>query len=128
LHSQANQTLSNLTSPTAVNITLLPNSTNTKNLGSSGLSWKNLYLRGDIYLDGARFVSNAGTGNTAIGSAVLNANTGSYNTGVGFNALKSNTTGNNNTTSGYQSLYSNSTGYSNTGFRCFSIILQHYRK
>src|SRR6266542_6330003 len=42
--SQANRTLSNLTSPTAVNQHLLPNSTNAINLGSNTLRWKNLFL------------------------------------------------------------------------------------
>jgi hypothetical protein len=46
----ANTFLSNLTSPTAVNEHLLPQNNNTKNLGSSGKSWKNLYVAGRSYL------------------------------------------------------------------------------
>jgi hypothetical protein len=46
----ANKTLSNLTSPTAVNVNLLPQNNNTQNLGSSGKSWKNLYVDGKSYL------------------------------------------------------------------------------
>jgi hypothetical protein len=46
----ANKTLSNLTSPTAVNVNLLPKNNNTQNLGSSGKSWKNLYVNGKSYL------------------------------------------------------------------------------
>lgn len=47
---QANTALSNLTSPTAVNVNLLPNNTNSKNLGSAAKSWKNLYVDGKSYL------------------------------------------------------------------------------
>jgi hypothetical protein len=46
----ANKTLSNLISPTAVNVNLLPQNNNTQNLGSSGKSWKNLYVDGKSYL------------------------------------------------------------------------------
>jgi hypothetical protein len=58
-------------------------------------------------------------GNTANGtSALLNIVSGGSggfrNTGTGYGALFSNTTGTNNTASGFQALYSNTTGYSNT--------------
>jgi hypothetical protein len=46
----ANKTLSNLTSPTAVNVNLLPQNNNTQNLGSSGKSWKDVYVDGKSYL------------------------------------------------------------------------------
>src|SRR5438270_1266441 len=59
VYCQANTTLSNLVSPTAVNQTVQPKATNSYNLGSSSLSWKDLYLRGHVYLDGTRFLSNA---------------------------------------------------------------------
>ena len=45
---QANTSLSNLTSPTAVNVNLLPNNSN-RNLGSSNKAWKNLYVDGKNY-------------------------------------------------------------------------------
>src|SRR6266487_6319433 len=51
----ANRKLSNLTSPTAVNQSLLPGTDNTLNLGSGGrgaLSWNNLYLGNALYLKG----------------------------------------------------------------------------
>src|SRR6266496_3529982 len=51
----ANRTLSNLVSPTAVNQSLIPGVNNTLNLGSGGrggLNWKNLYLGNALYLDG----------------------------------------------------------------------------
>jgi hypothetical protein len=71
--------------------------------------------------------------NTAVGaSALAGTNTGTYNTGIGYNAaytntsginataiggfaLYGNTTGNYNTAVGYASVYTNSTGSSNTG-------------
>ncbi|HYK43908.1 MAG TPA: hypothetical protein VEV83_01980, partial [Parafilimonas sp.] len=42
----ANTSLSNLVSPTAVNIDLLPNKDNKRDLGSSGKSWKDIHLDG----------------------------------------------------------------------------------
>jgi len=52
-HAQANKTLSNLTSPTAVNVNLLPGGiTGTKNLGSDTKRWNNGYFNGTIYCYG----------------------------------------------------------------------------
>jgi hypothetical protein len=71
VQGQANTKLSNLISPTAVNQHLLPNTTNSKDLGNTTLTWRNAYLRGDLYLDATRFVSNhPGTGqfNAFLGS------------------------------------------------------------
>lgn len=48
-NGQANTTLSNLTSPTAINTNLLP-SNNNRNLGSAAKSWKNLYVAGNSFL------------------------------------------------------------------------------
>ncbi len=54
------------------------------------------------------------TGNTAVGSKTLYANTtGYHNTGVGYHAVLSNTTGHRNTGIGYQALYANTIGYEN---------------
>jgi len=118
--AQANTSLSNLTSPTAVNVNLLPDKDNKHNLGSLNKAWRNLYLDSSIYLAGTKFVSftsGTGTANTAIGSAALNANTTGYsNTGVGFNVLFNNTTGSQNTASGYQALFSNTTGTANIAY------------
>jgi trimeric autotransporter adhesin len=133
-HGQANTKLSNLVAPTAVNADLLPGTTNTRSLGSSNLSWKNLYLRGDAYLDGTRFLSNApgvpsantfvgaysgtsittGTNNTAVGhNALLKINSGSYNTAVGSGALNASTYAVYNTAVGYMAI-SKSSGAANT--------------
>jgi len=58
--------------------------------------------------------ANSGNYNSAIGSQVLKNNTsGSNNTSLGFQSLNTNTTGNNNVTLGYQSGFSNSTGSNN---------------
>jgi hypothetical protein len=58
--------------------------------------------------------SGTGTGNTALGTSTLNANTtGNYNTMVGGNTGVSNTTGSGNTALGYSSLNSNTTGINN---------------
>src|SRR5215218_2199074 len=87
---QANSKLSNLVAPTTVNASLIPNSTNTKDLGTSTLAWKDQYLRGYVYLDGTRFVSNApGTAsfNAFLGSYAGKSTTAINNTALGHNAL-----------------------------------------
>ena len=52
----------------------------------------------------------AGGLNTAIGNAALQANTGSFNTGLGKEALSSNTSGSFNTAIGTEALRGNTTG------------------
>ncbi len=53
-NAQANRQLSNLISPTAVNVNLLPGgTTGTKNLGSDTKQWKNGYFNGTVYCYGA---------------------------------------------------------------------------
>jgi len=42
--AQANRSMSNLIAPTAINQSLLPNSSNTKDLGNSTLGWKDIYI------------------------------------------------------------------------------------
>ena len=88
---------------------------------------------GIIYKDGSSFIhdfnyGNNGTvttaggntfvglnaGNLTMGSTATTAGQASYNTGVGYQSLYSNTTGSYNTANGYQSLRSNTTGYYNT--------------
>lgn len=132
----ANKALSNLTAPTAVNVDLLPNATNTRYLGSATLAWKDLYLRGYVNLDAKRFVSNApgtfalntflgtdagkavtsGTSNTAVGhNALFNDTSGAANSATGAYALYNNSNGGYNTGNGYHALYSNTIGLYNTG-------------
>jgi hypothetical protein len=53
-NAQANRQLSNLISPTAVNVNLLPGgTTGTKDLGSSTKRWKYGYFNGTVYCTGA---------------------------------------------------------------------------
>jgi hypothetical protein len=117
-HAQANQSLSNLTSPTAVNVNLSPDKDNKRNLGSTAKSWRNLYLDTAVYIGGHRFLTGltgSSADNTAAGTDALNANTNGYaNTAVGYNAMYLNTTGYQNTAVGLDAMYSNKSGYYNT--------------
>ena len=112
---QASTTLSNLVSPTAVNVSLLPAASNVNNLGSSTLGWKNLYLKGNIYFAGRTFIKSKGTANNFFGStAGYLLTTGTYNTAVGHAALYNTTTGMQNTASGAFTLFNNINGSRNT--------------
>ena len=71
----ANRTLSNLTAPTAINTDLLPDSFAIRNIGAPANWWNNIYTAGDYYLNGARFISSAGEGNSFVGQQA-----GYYNT------------------------------------------------
>lgn len=141
-HAQnANQSLSNLISPTAINVSLLPGADNSISLGSSAKAWKNIYMKGDIYVNGLPFISNKNSGtvigtqagngsncvaigyqclnhnlssNTAIGSQALFYNIdGSANNAIGTGALYSNTFGSENTAVGRNALFNNTDGYDN---------------
>jgi hypothetical protein len=116
-NAQANQSLSNLTSPTAVNVNLIPNQDNKRSLGTSTASWKNLYLDSIIYFHGKTFirVTSALSWTTSVGMDALHDNAGSYgNTALGYEVMYSNTTGAENTATGSLALLHNTTGYSNT--------------
>ena len=77
--------------------------------GASGLGSGNLFVG-----SGAGNFSQTGTNNTGNGYQALAADTsGSNDTASGYNALNSNTSGNNNTATGYAALGQNSTGGSN---------------
>jgi hypothetical protein len=113
-NAQSNRSLSNLTSPTAINQSLLPNSNNSKDLGSDTLGWRNLYLTSHIYLDKNIVLHVQGSGNIFLGAFAGNTSLpGAYNTANGVYALNKLTTGNNNSASGYGALYSNTTGTDN---------------
>jgi hypothetical protein len=56
-NAQANRELSNLVSPTKVNQSVIPITTNSKDLGTISMSWRSTYLAGSIYLDGKRFLT-----------------------------------------------------------------------
>lgn len=114
----ANQSLSNLNTVTAVNASLLPGNDSDINIGSVSKSWKDIYLDGSIYIGGSRFIAyNTGTGlaNTVLGADALIAGTsGNNNTAIGFNTLRNNVAGQSNTANGAYALYANRSGSFNT--------------
>jgi len=127
-HAQANTSLSNLVAPTSVNTHLLPDSNDTKDLGSGARGWRSLYLNNSVYLRAQRFLTgdaddntflgfNTGTSlaggvsNTVVGSqAGTSLQEGSYNTAIGFNALPNTTAGGNNVAIGAFSMQGNQLG------------------
>lgn len=116
LWGQANVNLSNL-STTAVNQHLLPGNNNSRNLGSVGKSWKEVYVDGNIYLDDIIFITNKNiVNNTFVGASAGNVTTGIANTGIGYQSMLFNTFGAYNTGVGQSSLYSNTSGNFNSGF------------
>lgn len=62
-------------------------------------------------------------GNFTMGG--VNSNEGSYNTGVGYRSLYSNSTGRLNSAFGVQSLYYNTTGYDNSAFGLNSLLFNN---
>jgi len=117
----ANRNLSNLLQ-TSINVDLLPDA-NKRNLGSLNHPWKNLYLTGSIYLDGKRFLSNKGVGNTFIGGlAGINNTSGAGNTAIGFQAFLNNTTGFQNVAIGLDALQNNTTGNNNNAVGVFALL------
>jgi hypothetical protein len=117
--SSANTSLSNLITPTKINVSLLPDTNNKRNLGSPAKGWKNLFLYSAVYLGGSKFLASPPGGiygrNTAVGIGTLFSNTSGYqNTGNGDSALYSNTIGSQNTANGFHALYYNTTGSENT--------------
>ena len=94
--SGANTALSNLVSPTAINVNLLPGTDNLKSLGSASFRWKNLSIAGDASINGLTVGVGGGsvTSNTALGNkALLSNTTGYWNTAAGDSSLHKNTTG-----------------------------------
>lgn len=83
-----------------------------------------LDVSGDASINSVRIGRGNGgqSGNTAIGTQALNANSvGDFNTAIGYQALKSNSTGGLNTANGYQALLSNTVGTLNTAVGSFSL-------
>jgi hypothetical protein len=87
-HAQANRQLSNLISPTAVNVNLLPGgTTGTKNLGSDTKRWKNGYFNGTVYCYGAgNSYGVYGNSNGTTGYGVYGNSNGTSGYGVYGNA------------------------------------------
>ncbi len=115
VYSQANTTLSNLTSSTAVNQSLIPNTINTRDLGSSSRRWRLFYIDSAIYIKNAAAIHARGTGNFFAGLQAGNFSlTGTSNSGFGQLALSKLTAGINNVAFGYSALFATSSGNSNT--------------
>lgn len=132
------RTLNNLTAPTAINASLLPNASGTIDLGASNLSWRDLFLSGNIYKNGTLWISNVGTNNfwageqagsgqtnstanTGIGKqALAGVLSGGNNTAVGFQALLLDAVGSGNAAVGSQALRQNTTGNNNVGIGYFA--------
>lgn len=117
----ANLTLSNLQT-TAINKDLLPGSSASNSLGSASLSWKDIYLFGDVYLQGNRFIGARAT-NSFFGIFAGNPSvTGDFNTATGYAALTSNIGGKWNTANGRDALLNTNNGNSNTGVGFESLV------
>jgi hypothetical protein len=119
--AQANRTLSNLLSPTKVNISMLPGINNRIDLGSANFTWRNIYAGTSYYINGTPVLQITGTANTFVGNSSNTVNAGSYNTYTGNLAGQFNTTGNSNTAHGYVAINSNTTGSLNTAFGAQSL-------
>ncbi len=123
-NAQTNKSLSNLSAPTAVNQSLLPNANNTVDLGNTTLGWKDLYISNRIILNKRTAMLAPGPGNFFIGSdAGKTSLSGSNNTAAGQFALGNITSGINNTANGYSALYNNTSGRDNTASGYFSLYL-----
>jgi len=109
----ANRTLSNLTSPTKINADLVPDSDNLRNIGAA-LAWKDIFMKGKVYMGSTPFLSNGGLDNVFAGSNAGIVNSGSENTFVGALTGFNNTAAGNNTFIGSSSGYNNSTAGNNT--------------
>ena len=86
----------------------------------------NLVAIGDsaLYNNGLGEMGDYATGNTAVGSKALYANTSGHdNTALGYKSIYSNTTGHSNTAIGSDALYFNTTGIDNTA--CGHFALQY---
>ncbi len=108
-----NQTLSNLSTPTAVNRSLIPVSNDSVSLGNTAKGWEDLFMSGGVYNGSNRIIyvdtlkanaffgtsaasnNTSGIRNIAIGSDALSKNiSGQANIAIGTGALFNNTTSN----------------------------------
>lgn len=117
----ANLALSNLSS-TSINQSLIPDGNNTRDLGNTAASWKNIYTDETIYFDDNKFISNNG-GSVFTGVNAGNANTAANNAGFGNHALNANTSGTKNVAVGENTLYTNTTGTANTAIGYYAMYL-----
>ncbi|MBA3649665.1 MAG: tail fiber domain-containing protein [Chitinophagales bacterium] len=101
-------------STTGIAADLLPDTDNKLNIGSPSLQWKNIYLSGSLFLDGANFLDNKGGENLFVGNTGNTANTASSCTFVGYHAGNSNTNGEYNVFVGHLAGSDNTEGHHNT--------------
>jgi hypothetical protein len=107
-----NTSLSNLTNPTKINVSLLPDGNGNHNIGNSANTWRNLFLDSNIYLGGTKFISRPVNGSIAIGfNALKKIGKGNANVAVGANALSLNNSGYNNIAIGKDALKNNTSGH-----------------
>jgi hypothetical protein len=78
---------------------------------------------GTVTTSGGNTFIGIEAGNLTMGSTATLTTHSSFNTGVGYQSLYSNTSGGSNTANGYQSLYSNTIGSSNTANGMYSLYL-----
>src|SRR4030095_5291080 len=96
--AQADVQLSNLVAPTKVNVALLPDKDNKRNLGSTNKGWMDLYMRGIVWREGYTWLAGVYySGNTFVGQSAgftlitTGESTNQNNTFVGSNAGFNNT-------------------------------------
>jgi hypothetical protein len=77
---------------------------------------------GQVDIGGVPFLQGYGTSNVFVGDAGNFTTTGSNTTGVGHNALHSQTSGVNNTATGYGALVATTTGFANTGSGLYALF------
>ncbi len=109
----------NLTNATAIGNSAVVSASNTIQLGNSSVTLVNTSgaINGASYqIGGTTVLSAAGTQNLFAGAGSGTANSGSSNTGAGYNALSANTSGSDNTATGSFALQNNTTGGSNTAY------------
>lgn len=88
------------------------------------------YAEPNLGLGAGALAGRKNAGNVAVGDGVLGqmattgygTESGTWNTGVGYQALYSNDYGDENTALGYKSMYSNTTGYYNTASGAWSLF------
>lgn len=136
----ANIELSNLSSATAINLSLTPYNTEFVSLGSASRQWKYAYLTGSVYFDnlptmrmvlqstylgadaGKSVTETIFNNNTGLGDHSLKSTTtGQYNSGAGYAVMMLTTTGQLNAAAGYMSMRNNTTGSNNSALGFHSL-------
>ncbi len=119
--ASANESLSNLTSPTAINQSLLPGTTATFNLGSSSAEWSTIYALATqvFYSSGSPQYIITGTNNLPSGDGialeVLSGSTSSVYEPMGFVSSSDSTANSNQTANIYIETGNKTAGTGNSG-------------